>query len=289
MREEKKYEVLPGVEIPDIKKIQEAASDFSVSDVGEVEIRTINLQPVVQSAAPGVSDADLSQLQSLGNKVAEDEARSQAESRAKMEKIMHNVKAPESINDLKKSHIAQVDAEKRKELEESIKADEQQKAEEDAKSKAREERRQLQQRLLEESRERAAKLKAEKERLDKALAVKAERDRAAQEKREVEEKAKATAEAAASGSSEQEGTPDKKADTPAEVKKPAATEARGAAPESQAAATETKPENAEQQKAAAEPKPVEKPVEPEVKKTATVVSNAEAFDDFKEFLEDDDQ
>ena len=33
MRDEKKYEILPGVEIPDIKKIQEAASDFSISEV----------------------------------------------------------------------------------------------------------------------------------------------------------------------------------------------------------------------------------------------------------------
>ena len=97
MREEKKYEVLPGVEIPDMKRIQEAASDFSVSDVGDVEIKTVTLQPVVKAVSAGVSDEDLSQLQNLGNKVAEDEARAKAESRAKMDKIMHNVKAPESM------------------------------------------------------------------------------------------------------------------------------------------------------------------------------------------------
>ena len=37
MREEKKYDILPGVEIPDMKKIQEAASDFSISEVGDVD------------------------------------------------------------------------------------------------------------------------------------------------------------------------------------------------------------------------------------------------------------
>ena len=39
MREEKKYEVLPGVELPDFKTIKEAASDFSISDVGDVELK----------------------------------------------------------------------------------------------------------------------------------------------------------------------------------------------------------------------------------------------------------
>ena len=55
------------------------------------------------------------------------------------------------------SHIAQLDEEKRKQLEESQKEADKLKAEEEAKNKAREERRILQQRLLEESREKAAK------------------------------------------------------------------------------------------------------------------------------------
>ena len=273
MREEKKYEVLPGVEIPDMKRIQEAASDFSVSDVGDVEIKTVTLQPVVQAVSAGVSDEDLSQLQNLGNKVAEDEARAKAESRAKMDKIMHNVKAPESMTDLKKSHIEQVDAEKRKEIEESLKADEQQKAEEDAKAKAREERRQLQQRLLEESRERAAKLKAEKERLDKALDAKAEMDRTKQEKLESEA---STAKETASSETKQDAAGTKTAEKNIE----SSGEKTADKPEEKAA------EAAKIAEKAAE-KPVEKPAEPAVKKTATVVSDAEAFDDFKEFLEDD--
>ena len=273
MREEKKYEVLPGVEIPDMKRIQEAASDFSVSDVGDVEIKTVTLQPVVKAVSAGVSDEDLSQLQNLGNKVAEDEARAKAESRAKMDKIMHNVKAPESMTDLKKSHIEQVDAEKRKEIEESLKAEEQQKAEEDAKAKAREERRQLQQRLLEESRERAAKLKAEKERLDKALDAKAEMDRTKQEKLESEA---STAKETASSETRQDAAGTKTAEKNIEI----SGEKTADKPEEKAA------EAAKIAEKAAE-KPVEKPAEPAVKKTATVVSDAEAFDDFKEFLEDD--
>ena len=178
MREEKKYEILPGVEIPDIKKIQEAASDFSISEVGDVELRTVTIQPVIEAAAPGVSAEDLSNLQSLGVKVAEDEERSKAASRAKMDAIMNKaVQAPESIGDLKASHIAQLNDEKRKkQLEEEMKEAEAQKAEEDAKNKAREERRQLQQRLLEESKEKAAKEKEAQEKAAQEAAAKEEEE-----------------------------------------------------------------------------------------------------------------
>lgn len=258
MREEKKYEVLPGVEIPDIKKIQEAASDFSVSDVGEVELKTVALQSVARSVAAPVSSEELSKLQQLGTKVAEEEAKSQAESRAKMDKIMQNVKAPESIRDLKESHISQVNAEKRKEIEESMKAEDKLQAEEDAKNKAREERRQLQQRLLEESREKAAKEKAEKERLEKELAEKAEAEQA--------EKAQAEQASAAS-----ESAPETVAGTEAETN----------------AETAPAQEKSSAEEPAEQAKPAE-PVEPAVKKTAKMVSAAEAFDDFKEFFEDED-
>lgn len=276
MREEKKYEVLPGVEIPDIKKIQEAASDFSVSDVGEVELKTVTLQPVSHAITPAVTD--VSQLQQLGDKVAEEEARSQAESRAKMEKIMHNVKAPESIRDLKESHIAQVDAEKRKELEESLKAADQQQAEEDAKTKAREERRQLQQRLLEESREKAAKERAEKERLEKEQAEKAEQEKTEEKKAEEEKPAVAEAPAEAAVEAKEADKPAEKSAEP--VEKPADKE-----PE------QDKPADGKTEELVAEKKeePAPKPAEPApvVKKTAKMVSNDEAFDDFKEFLDGD--
>ena len=221
MRDEKKYEVLPGVEIPDIKKIQKAASDFSVSEVGDVDIKNTVYEPVYEVAAPaGVSAEELARLQQLGVKVAEDEERSKAASRAKMDKIMHQaVQAPESISDLKASHIAQLNEEKRKELEAVHNEALKQQAEDEAKTKAREERRQLQQRLLEEAKQKAAKEREEKE-------------RAKQEQAEKEAEAK----------------------------------------QAEAAAFEDKPE---------ENSPV-------VKKTAKVVSDNEAFEDFKEFLDDSD-
>ena len=257
MREEKKYEILPGVEIPDIKKIQEAASDFSISEVGDVEIKTVTFQPIIHAQASGVSSAELSQLQQLGNKVAEDEAKAKAESRAKMDKIMNKaVQAPESIGDLKASHIAQLNEEKRKALEEDMKAAEEQQAEEDAKNKAREERRKLQQRLLEESREKAAKERAEREEAERAEAEKTQPDDVPSEN-DAQDVASATP----------VGTVN--AEIPVEKDNDSA--------EPKAAPVEKKPEA-----------PSPKDAEPVVKKTAKVVSNEEAFDDFREFLGEDE-
>lgn len=275
MREEKKYEILPGVEIPDIKRIQEAASDFSISEVGDVEIRTVTLQPVAAAVTPSVSADELSQLQSLGVKVAEDEERSKAASRAKMDAIMNKaVQAPESIGDLKASHIAQLNDEKRKkQLEDEMKEAEAQKAEEDAKNKAREERRQLQQRLLEESKEKAAKEKEAKEKAAKEAAAKEEEEikKAAEEMaaklmQPVEEKKE---EAAKTDDAPKAETPKSEADKKEEPSKV----------EEAPKAEEKKPEEA--QKPAA---PDEVPID---KKTVKVLSASETYDEFKEFLEEE--
>lgn len=279
MREEKKYEILPGVEIPDIKKIQEAASDFSISEVGDVEIKTVTLQPVIEPIAPGVSAEELSNLQSLGVKVAEDEERSKAVSRAKMDAIMNKaVQAPESIGDLKASHIAQLNDEKRKkQLEDEMKEAEAQKAEEDAKNKAREERRQLQQRLLEESKEKAAKEKEAQEKAAKEAAAKEEEEikKAAEEMaaklmQPVEEKKEEAAKTEDAPKAEATKAEADKKEEPSKVEE---------APK----AEEKKPEEA--QKPAQRPAaPDEVPIE---KKTAKVLSASETYDEFKEFLEEE--
>lgn len=275
MREEKKYEILPGVEIPDIKKIQEAASDFSISEVGDVEIKTVTLQPVIKAAAPGVSAEELSNLQSLGDKVAEDEERSKAASRAKMDAIMNKaVQAPESIGDLKASHIAQLNDEKlKKQLEDEMKKAEAQKAEEDAKNKAREERRQLQQRLLEESREKAAKEKEARE--------KAAKEAAAKEEEEIKKAAEEMAAKLMQPVEEKKEEAAKTEDAPkAEVPKAEADKKEEPSKVEEAPkAEEKKPEEA--QKPAT---PDEVPIE---KKTVKVLSASETYDEFKEFLEEE--
>ena len=138
MRDEKKYEILPGVELPDFKTIKAAASDFSISDVGDVDVREVLMnEPTAIEAAitPSATPEELANLKSLGDKVAAEEAKSQAESRAKMDAIKKKaVHASESLTDLKSSNIKTVNKEKRKELEESLKAEQERQAEIEAKN-----------------------------------------------------------------------------------------------------------------------------------------------------------
>lgn len=312
MREEKKYEVLPGVELPDIKAINAAASDFSVSEVGDVDVKTTAFavnETISDAVVPAVTAEELAQLQTLGNKVAEDEARSQAESRKKMDAIMSRaVHASESISDLKSSNINKANEEKRKAIEESLKAEQEQKAEEDAKNKAREERRLLQQRLLEEAKERAAKEAAEKaeaeaKKAQEEAAAKEAAEKAAKEaeEREIKEAAeRAVKEALEYKKPEAEEV--KPAETPAEqaqVEAPAAVETAPAAEAPKAEepkaeepkAEEVKAEEPKAEEAKAEEPKAEEPKKPmvpiwEQKRTTTIVSSEETFDDFKEFLDD---
>ena len=157
MSEEKKYEVLPGVDIPDMKTIKEAASDYSASGVEDFEIKTFTInKPVGAGVTEAVSAEELANLQNMGDKVAADEERQAAESRKRMDAIMKNaVQAPESFNKLRRENAVKMNEEDRKKIEAQIEEEEKAQAEIDAKNKAREDRRKLQQQLLEEARERA--------------------------------------------------------------------------------------------------------------------------------------
>ena len=183
MSDERKYEVLPGVELPDMKTINEAASDFSASGVNDIQIKTP--KPVyTQDGVPAdrATAAELEALQTLGNEVAEVEARAQAESRRRMDAILSTaVQAPESIVDLLNSNKEKVSEEAIKKAEEEMKKQEELKQAEAEKERQREERRQLQQRLLEEARERAAAIREAEKRgikADESLINKAESDEA---------------------------------------------------------------------------------------------------------------
>lgn len=299
MREEKKYEILPGVELPDFKTIKEAASDFSISDVGDVEVHEVKIEPdsISASVTPSVSPEELAKLQSLGNKVAEDEARAQAESKKKMDEIKKKaVHASESISDLKSSNMGKVTDEKRKEIEESLAAEQQQKAEEDAKAKAREERRQLQLRLYEEAKERAAKEKAAAAEAE----AKAKAEDNAENKAEDKPAAETTADAAEKAPVEEKAvaeTAAEAAEKPAEAaaekqeKQPAADTAASEKP-AEAVKEEPKAETKEEPKS--EPAPKAEAKAPEInperfvkddKREATIASAEETYDDFKEFLD----
>ena len=161
MSDERKYEVLPGVELPDMKTIKDAASDFSASGVNELQIKTP--KPVFTTdgvPADRATAEELAALQSLGEEVAENEKRIAEESRKRMSEIMNTaVQAPESLADLINYNKDRMSEEALKEANEKIKQQEALKQAEIDREKAREERRQLQQRLLEEARERAASMR----------------------------------------------------------------------------------------------------------------------------------
>ncbi len=286
MREEKKYEILPGVELPDLKTIREAASDFSVSEVGDVDIREVTLvEPTSVEAATtaAVSPEELANLKNLGDKVAEDEAKAQAESKAKMDEIKKKaVHASESLSDLKASNMQRViDDDKRKAIEDSLKAEQEQQAEIDAKNKAREERRLLQQRLFEEAKERAAKERAAAE--DAAKKENADSEKA--EEKSAEEKAEVKSEEKVEAKAEEK------------VEAKVAEKAVEAAPAAKEEPKEVKEESKEEPKAETKEEPAKKittaaEVKPENfvddKREATIASADETFDDFKEFLGDNE-
>ena len=188
MADEKKYEILPGVDIPDMKTIKDAASDYSASGVEDFAIKNFGVAPAKPGVTAPVSSEELTDLQNMGEKVAADEERAAAESRKRMDSIMHSaVKQPESLNHLRRENATKMNEEERKKMEAQIEEEEKAQAEIDAKNKAREDRRRLQQQLLEEARERA-RIDREQE---KYLAEKKKEEEA----KAAEEAAKADSEA----------------------------------------------------------------------------------------------
>lgn len=305
MKDEKKYEILPGVETPDIETINEAASDFTISDVGAVNIKSSVSQPSPEVIA-ALATADLAELQQLGNKVAAAEERAKAVSRAKMENNKSRVMAPESIGELKASHLSQLDDEKRKAMEEADKEAAKEQAVVDAKAKEREDRKLLQQRIFEEAKQRAelekakaqeeeAKLKAEaeakakaeeEERLKAEAEAKAKAEEEARLKAEAEKEAQIRAEVEAKVRAEIEARI--RAEAEAEAKAKAEVEARRKADAEAKAEEEARIRAEAMAKAAEEAKAKEesaKAVESEPPKRTTKTLNPdESFDDFKEFL-----
>lgn len=270
MSEEKKYEILPGVELPDLKSIHDAASDFSVSGVNEIQIKS----PKPSYAADGspvdsATAAELAALQELGDQVAADEARAAADSRRRMDAILATaVQQPESIIDLLNYNRDKVSEETIRQKEEELKKAADLQAALEEKERAREERRQLQQRLLQEARERAATMreaekrgiKADESLLDKKAEAEAEEAKAAVEDTVAEDAVAAEV---------------------AEVSDVAEEPVQEAAKEIEPAEEETAPV-AEKKPEMSVRKPLAAPSEP-VK--PSIASAEETFDDFSEFLD----
>ena len=161
---ERKYEILPGVKLPDMQTIREASSNFEESGVDDMAIDSfVNAAAAVEAATPQrLTPEEIKRLQELGDEVAEKEAREAEESRKKMAEIMRSaVTQSASLDDLKQTAIQQASEEKLVEIEQRQKEEAERLAEEEEKQRIREERRALQRKQLEDARAKAAEAKAE--------------------------------------------------------------------------------------------------------------------------------
>ena len=155
--DERKYEILPGVKLPDYKTLKEASSDFDESGVTDVEIRSMGYITDSNGVPDRATLEEIKRLQELGDEVAEREERASEESRKKMEAIMKSaVTKSASLDDLKQTAIRQASSEKLAEIEKRNQEEEARLAEEAEKKRIREERRALQRKQLEDARARAA-------------------------------------------------------------------------------------------------------------------------------------
>jgi|GEM_PF-736988 len=195
-REEKKYEILPGIKTPDIKSIMSAASDFSTPGVEKVKIKGMHDDRPAAAPVAAPSGEDIDKLKALGAQVAEAEEAAKEESRKRMEAIKSAaVMAPESFKDLQEAAVSgPMSEERRQALIKEREEKESRRAEEEAKQKAREERRLAQQKVIEEAQARKAAAQAEEQaRLEaeqaEAAKLASEQEKAEKIKRQQEEKA----------------------------------------------------------------------------------------------------
>lgn len=276
MSDEKKYEILPGVELPDMKSINEAASDFSVSGVNDIKIKTP--QPIYTpegQAADAATAAELAALQSLGDEVAANEARAAAESRARMDAIMATaVKQPESIVDLLNYNRDKVSEEVIKQKEEELKKAQELQEALAQKEREREERRQMQQRLLEEARERAAAVREAEKRGIKP-------DESLIEKKTDAVEAKEAEAASAQPAKETAKEPEKQPENKPEIKSESKPESKPEEAAPEAKAPEAQPKKAPEAPVKKTPLAPQEPVKP------SIATAEETFHNFSEFLDED--
>ena len=191
-REEKKYEVLPGIKTPDIKSILEAASDFSNPGVENVAIKGGDIRKSLapsQTAVAAPTKEEIENLKTLGIEVGEAERRASEESKKKMDAIKKQVMAPESLSELKKVAASKpISDEKREQIDKELAEKKAVQAEEEAKNKAREERKFAQQKKIEEIQQKKAEEESRKKiedalrkKKEELMKQKAEEDKAAQE------------------------------------------------------------------------------------------------------------
>ncbi|MCI1769863.1 MAG: hypothetical protein LKM40_06930 [Mageeibacillus sp.] len=72
MDKERKYELLPGVELPDIDAIKHAASDFSASGIDSVEVKAHAPRIMPDGHPDAATSEEMRRMQALGDQIAAD-------------------------------------------------------------------------------------------------------------------------------------------------------------------------------------------------------------------------
>lgn len=141
----KKYSFVSGVKVPDMKEILAAASDFDSYGVADIEVNQTHDVIVTDNGNLKAVPQGISELQKLGDQVAEDEAKAQEERRRMLNRA---ISSPQSVESLRQVASSQLTDERRAIVERELKEREEIENAENAKMAARAERRMMQQRAV---------------------------------------------------------------------------------------------------------------------------------------------
>ncbi len=150
---ERKYNILPGIPTPDMDEILWASSDYSDPGVSDVDVysRNAEITSSKDSRAAIPESANLSELQKLGEKVAEEEEKAKLESQRVMDSIKNRaVIGPASIDALKNTSERSVSPERKAQIEAEMKVREEEESKKREIEQARADRRSMQRRAVEE-------------------------------------------------------------------------------------------------------------------------------------------
>lgn len=112
---ERKYKILPGVPMPDLKQILDASSDYS--DPGELTVSTSarKERETKVVTAKDLTPEEIKYLQELGLEVAQAVDEANLESQRKMDEIKNrNVVAPVTMDNLRETAAASIEDEDKK-------------------------------------------------------------------------------------------------------------------------------------------------------------------------------
>lgn len=112
---ERKYKILPGVPMPDLKQILEASSDYTDPGELKVSISSRKERETKVVTTKDLTPEEIKHLQELGLEVAQAVDEANLESQRKMDEIKNrNVVAPVTMDNLRETAAASIEDEDKK-------------------------------------------------------------------------------------------------------------------------------------------------------------------------------